>query len=96
MKTTETKRYLKFNKFLVSSECWESFDYIGTEDATEAATGSDNFTRFRRTNSYPKENASRTQYVRHDELIRLKKPMWISPNIEVKIADLGNACWEVC
>lgn len=21
--------------------------------------------------------------------------MYISPNIEVKIADLGNACWEV-
>lgn len=22
-------------------------------------------------------------------------PMWVSPNIEIKIADLGNACWVV-
>ncbi|XP_056646359.1 SRSF protein kinase 2-like isoform X1 [Diorhabda sublineata] len=25
---------------------------------------------------------------------RLNAPMWVSPNIEIKIADLGNACWE--
>ncbi|KAK9889976.1 hypothetical protein WA026_008787 [Henosepilachna vigintioctopunctata] len=24
----------------------------------------------------------------------LKGPLWIDPNIEVKIADLGNACWD--
>ncbi|KAJ8930044.1 hypothetical protein NQ314_017209, partial [Rhamnusium bicolor] len=31
---------------------------------------------------------------RHSEP-RLNAPMWVSPNIEIKIADLGNACWEV-
>ncbi|KAJ8986294.1 hypothetical protein NQ317_010006 [Molorchus minor] len=30
---------------------------------------------------------------RHSEP-RLTSPMWVSPNIEIKIADLGNACWE--
>ncbi|XP_028138718.1 SRSF protein kinase 2-like isoform X1 [Diabrotica virgifera virgifera] len=30
---------------------------------------------------------------RHGEP-RLNAPMWVSPNIEIKIADLGNACWE--
>lgn len=31
---------------------------------------------------------------RHGEP-RLGAPMWVNPNIEIKIADLGNACWVV-
>lgn len=79
----------------VTSECWESFDYVGAEEEGECASNTEDFTKFKRTNSYPKENISRVKYTHHDEITRVKRPMWISPNIEVKIADLGNGCWEV-
>lgn len=53
---------------------------------------------FQRTLSYPKDSAMQELIhhpKRHQRLRGLQGPMWVDPNIEVKIADLGNACWGV-
>lgn len=48
----------------------------------------------RKTKSYPSEKETDT-FGRDSSVPNLNGPIWLNPNIEIKIGDLGNACWEV-
>ncbi|CAH1153408.1 unnamed protein product [Phaedon cochleariae] len=76
----------------VASDCW-------TDQNRELAdSDEDILSRFegQRGQSYPYDKflGELTDFRKRHTEPRLNAPMWISPNIEIKIADLGNACWE--
>ncbi|XP_066158343.1 SRSF protein kinase 3-like isoform X1 [Euwallacea fornicatus] len=75
----------------VSSEIWKKMDSRIDEPTEEL------FTRIgeQRALSYPGItyfNQMANPKEENDET-NFNSPMWVSPNIEIKIADLGNACW---
>ncbi|XP_018327044.1 SRSF protein kinase 1-like isoform X2 [Agrilus planipennis] len=72
------------NREKVPNEC-ENEDYDDFEELN-----------FRRNKSYPEDDfmsALEGHASRHTREVGLYSPMWVDPNIQVKIADLGNACW---
>lgn len=44
--------------------------------------------------SYPSDEPSGSSGNKHSRR-QIQEPIWIDPNMEIKIADLGNACFEV-
>ncbi|CAH1121185.1 unnamed protein product [Ceutorhynchus assimilis] len=74
----------------VSSEFW-------TERDSTFDTSDDNLISCieRRPFSYPNETylSELENYEKRHSQPNINVPMWVSPNIEIKIADLGNACW---
>lgn len=72
--------------YAVTAESWEDVECFETD--TDTFQNQDSFPR---ANSFPRDKGDCVQI----DAMALKDPIWVSPNIEVKIADLGNACWEV-
>lgn len=50
-----------------------------------------------RASSYPNDMylSELVNYRERHSQTNFNAPMWVNPNIEIKIADLGNACWVV-
>ncbi|KAH1023545.1 hypothetical protein HUJ04_012729 [Dendroctonus ponderosae] len=75
----------------VSSEFWTKQE-SSLHDSEE-----DIIPRFgeHRASSYPGNMyfSEMTNYRERHSQTDFSTPMWVSPNIEIKIADLGNACW---
>nr|CAH7739338.1 unnamed protein product [Callosobruchus chinensis] len=73
----------------VASDCW-----VDRDDDLD----SDILSKYeeQRGQSYPYDKflGELSDFRRRHAEPRLNAPMWVSPNIEIKIADLGNACWE--
>ncbi|KAK9758714.1 Protein kinase domain [Popillia japonica] len=84
----------------VSSEAWEHYIYCRPIPPLGPIPGAGCFERTSkigatRASSFPKEEGEpKMKPEKHSRSNKLHQPMYISPNIEVKIADLGNACWE--
>ncbi|KRT81829.1 protein kinase, partial [Oryctes borbonicus] len=83
----------------VSSEAWEHYVYCRPIPPLGRIPPAGSFERVKvgatRASSFPKdEGEPKIKPEKHNRSNKLHQPMYISPNIEVKIADLGNACWE--
>lgn len=79
--------------FLVTSDCWVD------RDRDLRSLDEDLLAKYevQRGQSYPYDKylIELTNFRERHAEPRLTSPMWVNPNIEIKIADLGNACWEV-
>ncbi|CAH1103508.1 unnamed protein product [Psylliodes chrysocephalus] len=76
----------------VASDCWIDKDKrLGDSDENIISKFEE-----QRGQSYPYDKflGELTDFKRRHGEPRLNAPMWVSPNIEIKIADLGNSCWE--
>ncbi|CAH2003714.1 unnamed protein product [Acanthoscelides obtectus] len=75
----------------VASDCWVDKDRDDDLDRDILSKYEE-----QRGQSYPYDKflGELTDFRRRHAEPRLNAPMWVSPNIEIKIADLGNACWE--
>ncbi|XP_060516217.1 SRSF protein kinase 3-like, partial [Cylas formicarius] len=75
----------------VSSEFWVEKDRGLHESDDEILT------KFgeQRASSYPNDIylSDLVNYRQRHSQTNFNAPMWVTPNIEIKIADLGNACW---
>ncbi|KAJ8938290.1 hypothetical protein NQ318_020349 [Aromia moschata] len=87
-----TELGLEMPRSYVTADCWVDRDRE-LKDSDE-----DILAKFeeQRGQSYPYDKflIELTSFRERHSEPRLTSPMWVSPNIEIKIADLGNACWE--
>lgn len=78
---------------IVSAEFWTE------RDGNLHESDDDIMSRFgeHRASSYPNDMylSELVNYRERHSQINFNAPMWVNPNIEIKIADLGNACWVV-
>lgn len=76
----------------VSSEKW-----IGPDDEEDLNDDICSQLEGQRSSSYPNDVylADLVNFRQRHTEPRFRSPMWIGNSIEVKIADMGNACWEV-
>lgn len=75
----------------VSSEIWTE------KDSNLHESDEDIISRFgeQRASSYPNDIylSELVNYKERHSQTNFNAPMWVNPNLEIKIADLGNACW---
>lgn len=75
------------------SDTWENYLRYHNEQ-NDNGTGEHEVKPIVRWNSFPNIGSIELRHEMHNRVLDLKSPMYVNPAIEVKIADLGNGCYD--